>query len=161
IQAIRPERDRIPVDREEDSEAGTDEALGEPPRSREEIDHRRVPALLDKPGLSLPVGRAKIADLAPIAQRAWTAADVPAVRDEIHVERVPQVRRDEIGQDRLQPLVIEASEGKAELPVRADAREHPADVCIHREDLAVERVHHDAVRALATYLGERAEELLE
>src|SRR5262249_39700678 len=84
-----------------------------------------------------------------------------AVDDEVHVQRVPERRRDEIRERVLELLVVEAREGEAERTVGPDAGEDAPDVSVDREDQPAERVHHHAVRALPVNLGQAAEECLQ
>src|SRR5262249_37720872 len=112
-------------------------------------------------GLFLAVEPTEVAEFTLPAQRVEASADSPAVLDEVDVERMPQGRWDEVGKDPLEFLVIEASQVGAEFAVRTEAGEDATDVCVGRENLPAERVHHDAVGRFSLHLWQGAEERLQ
>ena len=72
----------------------------------------------------------------------FTSADGSTVLDQVDVQPMAQVRRNQVGEVGLQRLVVAAFQRKAELAIGAQPGEHAAHVGVGREDLPAERVQH-------------------
>ena len=158
IEPVGPGGHLVHLDRGQRLESGPAESLAGAAAPGEQVDDGRSLRRHGAGRLGRPVIPAQVAQLALLAERLRALADGPPVLDEVDVQRVAQVGRDQLRELALELLVVESLQRQAQLAVRADPGQHAPDMRVGREDPAAERVHHHAVGALPLDLGQLAEE---
>src|ERR1051326_385148 len=96
-----------------------------------------------------------------MAVRLYGTAYSPSVRDEIDVQGITKVGRNQVGKYSLQLLMVKAFQVQSKLPVHAKPAKDTTDVCVSRKHGPAKCIQHDAVSALPLDLGQRTKEFFE
>src|SRR5262249_13801099 len=108
IEPVCPHGRCILIDCEQRPESGSPETLREPTRAGKQIDDRREAGSRGVGRFTRTERGAELPQLTSLAERSWTPADGASVRHQVHVKRVPKVRRDHVGKYGLELLVVES-----------------------------------------------------